>query len=206
MPKPSATAKPPGKPKRQPKVDPKAPALPSILSGVPAVPTNGNGASHQPQAEVILEGELEPTVSVPVVEEAPMGRKTLLPGILAKGNRIAQANRSTGNGEKDAAELMEEYNSMKELLDGGDPSKPFELDSRTEVNELQILHFARAEAMAEYYGIPILHDFVTNIKRLSISKNRKSRKEFVAAHQSSLYGQSEIQASGFANIGKHLGR
>jgi hypothetical protein len=204
MPKPSAS-KPPAKP-RKPRVDPKAPALPSILSSVPTASTNGNGngAAHEP--EVILESELEPTVTVPVTEERPLGRKTLLPGVLAKGNRIAQANRSSGNGEKDAAELMEEYNSMKELLDGGDPSKPFELDSRTEVNELQILHFARAEAMAEYYGIPILHDFVTNIKRLSISKNRKSRKEFVAAHQSSLYGQSEVQASGFSNIGKHLGR
>lgn len=181
----------------RPHKDKRVSKIPSILSGeednTPPVELNGNG-------EVI---------DYPETQEDDRKRNRVLPPILSnkpKPKTPRNGNGAHKNSDEDDALLMEEFNVVTELLDGGDPQDAFGLDSRTEVNELQILHFSRAEAMAEYYGIDILHAFVTNIKRLSISKNRKSRKEAVAAIQSMTYGHDEVRAGGLASLGKSLGR
>jgi len=55
-------------------------------------------------------------------------------------------------------------------------SKNIEL--KTEVNDAQIMAFSQARAFAKRYKTPLLAEFVNNISKYSISRNRKSRKEY----------------------------
>lgn len=82
---------------------------------------------------------------------------------------------------------LEEYDARRDLLDpGGDD--PRVIDARTEVNALQIIQISRGRAFARYYDVPILDHFINDILRLSFSKDRKSRKEFVEASRASAQG------------------
>jgi hypothetical protein len=167
------------------------------------------------------EPEEEP-ITVPVANGNGTGRKPSLPKILAAGNPIAMERereirkeekaaksprkRSSPkhDEEEDHTELLEEYGmaeALKELLDPGDDKNHRKLDARTELNPRQVVVFSKARALAEYYRIPILDKYVTNIQRMNISKGRKSRKEFVSGLQSSLYGSDEVRASGLRGLG-----
>lgn len=52
------------------------------------------------------------------------------------------------------------------------------IELKTEVNDPQIMAFSQAKAFAKRYKVPLLAEFVTNISKYSISRNRKSRKEY----------------------------
>lgn len=104
-------------------------------------------------------------------EDEDKGRSEMLPSLLMK----TTTRGDTGD------HSFDEYNALNELLRPGEGE---ELDARSEVNENQIIQFARARAIADYHGIPALDDFVNDILRLSLSKGRKSRKEFVKAMSS----------------------
>ena len=151
--------------------------------------------------------ELEAEPAIPLPREAPRsrsakpkGRKPTAPSLLRSINPML-----AGQEDKlsDAAHFLEDYNALERLLE---PGSPEDLDARSDLNELQILHYARAEAMAEFYHSKILKDFVLSLKRKMISKQRKGRKEFVQAFQSSQYGEADIYASASRSIADKLSR
>lgn len=81
--------------------------------------------------------------------------------------------------EDDTAVTLEEYSGVQEILNPGRTAA--ELDARTEVNTLQMIHFSRARVIARRFGIKYLDDYVTSIERLALSHKRKSRLEHVRA-------------------------
>lgn len=116
------------------------------------------------------------------------GRVQSLPSVLERRKRepaevIEEEPQPQGNRhasrEQDTMISLEEYNAVAELLHPG--RTPEELDSRTDVNSLQIIHFSRARVMAKRFGIRYLDVYVTHIERLSLSHKRKSRLEHVKA-------------------------
>ena len=52
------------------------------------------------------------------------------------------------------------------------------IELKTEVNDAQIMAFSKGRAFAKRYKVPLLAEFINNISKYSISKNRKSRKEY----------------------------
>lgn len=96
----------------------------------------------------------------------------------------------------------DEYNALAELLKVGDNEE--DIDARSEVNETQMIHIARARVIANHFDIPKLNDFVRHILTLSLSKGRKSRKEFVQAFQAANMGETEAQAGIIANMTNKL--
>lgn len=84
---------------------------------------------------------------------------------------------------------MEEFEAIREILHPGRDAN--ELDARTDLNTLQIVHFSRARIMAKRFGLPYLNAYVTNLQRMSLSKQRKSRKELVSAIQGAAQGSEE---------------
>lgn len=98
--------------------------------------------------------------------------------------------------------MGEDYNPLSELLSVG--KDPLDIDARSEVNELQMIHIARARIIAEHFDIPLLKSFVRHILTLSLSKGRKSRKEFVQAFQSANMGETEATAGILANMTSKL--
>lgn len=142
-------------------------------------------------------------------ESADNGRKPTLPSLLLTNHHKKNQGINNGNGkskpsfdEVPMAEMsgsmpLEDYNAFERLLEAGTPE---DLDTRTELNELQILHFARAEIMAEYYKSNVLRDFVASIKRKQISKNRKGRTEFTQA----IRGQMPTDMMGPGNISNSI--
>lgn len=101
-----------------------------------------------------------------------------------------------------AMEMGEDYNPLTELLSVGKDEA--DIDARSEVNELQMIHMARARVIASHFDVPRLNDFVRHILTLSLSKNRKSRKEFVQAFQAANMGEAEAQAGIIANMTNKL--
>lgn len=99
-------------------------------------------------------------------------------------------------------DLENEFNALKELFNPGINSN--ELDARADVNDLQIIHIARGRAIARHFGIKGLTDFIDDQLRLSLSKNRKSRKEFVSAFQSARMGEAEVQADAWSRLKQNL--
>lgn len=91
--------------------------------------------------------------------------------------------------QSEGASVLEDYNPLQELFRPGDG--PRGIDTRSEVNEIQIIQMARARAVAKHFGIALLDEFVNDILRLSLSKNRKSRKEFVQSFQSAMSEPAE---------------
>lgn len=60
------------------------------------------------------------------------------------------------------------------------------LELKTEVNDAQIMAFSQARAFANKYKVPLLAEFVKNISKYSISRNRKGRKEFESIAKANL--------------------
>lgn len=135
------------------------------------------------------------------------GRKQVLPSLLAAKTAMEPPRGSAnGNGSHKAAEQqtamqLDEYNALERLLEAGTPE---DLDTRTELNELQILHFARAETMADYYSSSVLRDFVSSIKRKQISKERKGRREFTEAIKGAFLTDGEAGAMGMRSLADRL--
>lgn len=152
----------------------------------------------------VSNGELPEALRVPVEEPSnDNGRHPTLPLLLAAANpEMRRAIKQAGAEEHHKGSgLIEDYNALERLLE---PGSPEDLDTRTELNELQIIHFARAEAMAKYYKSAVLTDFVASVKRKQISKGRKGRKEFVSAFQSVNTSEGEAYAMGLKSIGDKL--
>lgn len=121
-----------------------------------------------------------PEEQPPVEQEQSRGRVLSLPSILKKPEPepepvIQGAEHKSRN--DDTLVSLEEFNAVAEILHPG--RTPEELDARTEVNSLQIIHFSRARVMAKRFGIKHLDLYVTSIERLSLSHKRKSRLEHV---------------------------
>lgn len=96
----------------------------------------------------------------------------------------------------------DDYNALAQLLSVGDNES--DIDARSEVNELQMIHMARARVVAAHFSIPKLNDLVRHILTLSLSKGRKSRKEFVAAFQAANMTDNEATAGIIANMTQKL--
>ncbi len=129
---------------------------------IPVPDLLGNGHHQEPEEEA-------PEEETPWEEEAT-GRKEVIPPVLAP----------SGMGQ--SGQFLDDYNALGELFSDGGQEKS--IDLRTDINEAQVIQFARGRAIAEHYRISALGSFINDIARLSISKGRKSRKEFVNAFQS----------------------
>lgn len=132
----------------------------------------------------------------PEVSSKPEGRKQTLPAMLLAKNSMPDPNQQTQTSIQ-----LEDYNALERLLEAGTPE---DLDTRTELNELQVLHFARAEIMAEYYNSATLRDFVASIKRKQISLNRRGRREFTEAIKGALLTDGEAGAIGMRGLADRL--
>lgn len=95
------------------------------------------------------------------------------------------------HGEKEqAAEIIpEDFHVTRELMSPGRNSG--ELDVRAEVNEMQLVHIARARFEAKRFRSKALNAFCDDFLRLSVSLNRKGRKEVVQVHQHMNMGDQE---------------
>lgn len=60
------------------------------------------------------------------------------------------------------------------------------IELKTELNDAQIMAFSQARAFANKYKVPLLAEFVKNISKYSISRNRKGRKEFESIAKANL--------------------
>jgi len=152
----------------------KEPEIPGLL------PVDGRDAGENPDeiTDIVTEETQE---LAPVGEHRHVppenngGRNETLPPLLEAVEQRAGPN-----------PFFEDYNPLSELFKGGD--KPYELDFRSDLNEVQILQFARARVMADHFKIPALAKWVEHLERLSVSKQRKGRKEFVDAFKSAIGG------------------
>jgi len=154
---------------------------------------NGNGGTPEP----------DDTIPGP----PPKGRVRSLPSALQTRTQVgkqelreqAQTNK---NGEQqgrphrsrsdDTSVSLEEYEAVREILHPG--RNQGELDARTEVNTLQLIHFSRGRVIAKRFGIKYLDEYITSIERLSLSLKRKSRLEHVKALAGIM--QNDQQANG----------
>lgn len=148
--------------------------------GSPIPPNNDNG-----HTEIIT--DVEPEI-IPDEPEDTGGRRESVPSMLTP---VAPSG----------AGFLEDYNPLDELFSEGKGDNG--LDLRTELNEIQIIQFARARAIAAYYKIPQLAVFVKNIERLSVSKGRKGRREFVEAFRAASVSDAE---AGMAAMGGVMGK
>lgn len=99
-------------------------------------------------------------------------------------------------------ELPKDFHAIEQLMLPGNTSD--ELDVRSELNTLQIVHIARARFIARRYRVKAQNEFVDDLLRLMISHKRKGRKEVVAAHQSASMGDSERATGVWANMQRNL--
>ena len=60
------------------------------------------------------------------------------------------------------------------------------IELKTELNDAQIMAFSQARAFANKYKVPLLNEFVKNLSKYSISRNRKGRKEFESIAKANL--------------------
>lgn len=123
--------------------------------------------------------------SIPLPPSQNGGREAILPEMLG-GDRMGR-------------EFTEyEWNALREIFN---PGKKHELDARTDLTTDQIAIFASARRIASHYGIEGLDDLVDDLERLSISKDRKSRKELVKA-----FGAQDRNDERTAGIFSRLGQ
>jgi hypothetical protein len=87
----------------------------------------------------------------------------------------------------------EDFNALSELLSVG--KNPKDIDARTDVNMMQIIHIARGRTMGEHYKWNALDSFISNILTLSLSRDRKSRLEFTHAVRAVMSGGMDEQNS-----------
>ena len=98
--------------------------------------------------------------------------------------------------------LGNESQNPKELFDIED------IEGKTELTSEQVMIVARlkiiGKRLKEYYGVDVVEDLVRNFLTLQISKDRKSRQEFVSAMQSeqSLQNQSLLDRINIPGVGK----
>ena len=110
------------------------------------------------------------TDNIPTTPPKPVGgRNETLPGTLQEVEQRAQ-------------QWDEQADPLGELLRAGDDE--YGIDLRTDLNDVQIIQFSRARIMADQFHIRSLAEFVEHIERLSVSHQRKGRKEFVEAYKS----------------------
>jgi len=168
------------------------------------------GPPDEPDESEILDSELDTEFeTLPDLEDAdkpPLSRKSRgrnpsAPGILGKLNPMLAGAQDS---QSHAASFLEDYNALERLLEPGNSQE--DLDARTELNELQIVNYARGEIMAEFYHSKILASYVASLKRKMISKARKGRKEFVSAFQSSQYGEVEAYGNAARSLSDKLSR
>lgn len=96
--------------------------------------------------------------------------------------------------------VLDNWEPLRELLTVGPNDR--DIDARSDVNELQIVQFSRARAIARHFRIQSLNDYVRDMLTLSLSKGRKSRKEFVQAIQHAHMGDGEAAASILSKFGR----
>ena len=58
-----------------------------------------------------------------------------------------------------------------------------DIEVKTELNDTQIVKFSRARSYAKVFSVDIINDIIDDICIFSVSKNRKSRKEFTQLAQ-----------------------
>lgn len=103
---------------------------------------------------------------------------------------------ATGRGKEETGNVLDEYNPLKTLFEGGDK----DIDLRTELNDLQIVQLSRAAVFSDFHKVGMLDKFCQSIMRKSVSKSRKSRKEFVTAFQAANMGEGAESAGAWANM------
>jgi len=83
----------------------------------------------------------------------------------------------------------------------------FNLDNievKTELNSHQINVFTKALTFAKLYNLPIIEDFIDTFNKLSLSKDRKSRKEFTEISKSLLASTQQNEETGL--LGHLMGK
>lgn len=146
---------------------------------------NGNGKFHGKGRTQSLPSVLEERTAVGRRELQDEQRKQ-------KTNNAETQGKAHRSPKQDTMISLEEYEAVREILHPG--RNQGELDARTEVNTLQLIHFSRGRVMAKRFGIKYLDDYITSIERLSLSLKRKSRLEHVKALSGVMQG--DMQASG----------
>lgn len=134
-----------------------------------------DGSNPYAQDNIIVDDDNNELLTnrVPVSDETG-GRKESLPDMLQTVEHRANPL------------FMEEANPLGELLIAG--KEKYSLDLRTDLTEVQIVQFARARIMADHFKIPELAAWVEHLERLSVSRGRKGRKEFVEAFKAATNG------------------
>lgn len=147
--------------------------------------TNGKVRKKKgPAYELEEPTEVEEEIPIAeVVQENEGGREDSLPDILGGKTESEKEEPPQGfrhaSPNDDSMVSLEEYEAIKEILNPG--RNEAELDARTEVNTLQVIHFSRGRVIAKRFGIRYLDQYVTSIERLMLSHKRKSRMEHVKA-------------------------
>lgn len=100
-----------------------------------------------------------------------------------------------------AVEQNSQLRSSKELFNIKDET---ELDFKTEVNETELRIVTNLFVMDKYLlsiGMPpIFNDYYTKFLRLVVSKDRKSREEFISINKSNNDDETISKLSDFSNI------
>jgi len=129
------------------------------------------------------------------VERAPAGRPTgrnpTLPSML-------QGRPPTPEGEAGGFEMLEEFNPILELLSPG--VEEDDVQTRTELRDLEILQISRALHLSTLPGCDGLRNWTTVIMRLKISRKRGSRQEVVEAMRAMGGLQDTQQARGVQSL------
>ena len=89
-----------------------------------------------------------------------------------------QAERERPVNEEVETHLSESLKMIAEVFSKTD------VEVKTDLTERQIVHFSRGKIYADIYDVPLMSMLVDHLAIYSISKNRKSRKEFTEVAKS----------------------
>lgn len=94
-------------------------------------------------------------------------------------------------------EESEFYKAIRELYFDND--KESRLDFITQLSPADVINFSRAQVLDTWTDgrVPIISQFITNIKRQRVSEGRAGRKEFFETFRPMGFGQMQHEQGGF---------
>lgn len=131
-------------------------------------------------------------ISERVAQEEPTkrqgGREQSIPSVLRRKQPVSEYDWDaeeveSGIGHRSSADdslvSIEDFDGVRELLHPG--RNAAELDARTDLSTTEIIVYAQGRVFASRFGCKIIDDYISHLERLSLSHNRKSRKELTRA-------------------------
>lgn len=97
---------------------------------------------------------------------------------ITSGIILPKQNEPDSGVESSGSEMLEYLNEITNKVYSTD-----DVEVKTELNDKQIISFSRANTYANIFNIPVVKELLKDICVYSISKNRKSRKEFTQLAQ-----------------------